>query len=412
MQPSDTAFGESNGRYAFSPVIGTDSIELKATARALYLSPIDMCTRNGMAQLQHQLLSALWSVYGERLDILSLATSPARARSWLRGAGSHINVLSGVYPMLAWLNTTLWYGGGVVACNKLRWIDRFYFPLRTPLPRAWFDRYDTVVCFYPWAHRLLRLDRGGEKVIVDTGDVMADRHERIGTRRWISLAARDESAIIKSQSRCLAVSIDDADEFERLYGVRLRVQSFVPPEHEELIALAGTERPKRIGYMGAPGYGNERVLRVLAEREFLDCLAAAEIEFVVAGGICNTIEPSVLRDLQEGGARILGCIPSTVDYYREISATVNPVGPSTGVKIKSVETLVAGRHLITTRWGADRELAAAFPRRVTFIDWPMNARELGNLCVRVVRDASPCGDAAARNYVCKATRELEEMLKP
>jgi len=365
-----------------------------------------------MAQLQHQLLTALHSVYGERVDVLSLMASSARARLWLHETGLHVNVLSGIYATLAWLNTMLWYGGGVILCNKLRWMDRFYFPFKTPLPRTWFDRYETILCFYPWAHRLLRLDRGGKKVIVDTGDVMANRHERIGTKRWISLTSRDERAILESGSRCLAVSTDDADEFERLYGVRLPVQSFVPPEHEKLIALAADERPRRLGYMGAPGYGNEEVLRILAQREFLDCLRAAGIEFAIAGGICNAIEPAVLEALKAGGASILGRVRSTVDYYASIGVTVNPVGPSTGVKIKSVETLVAGRHLITTRWGADRGLAAAFPGQVTFIDWPMNPRELGELCIRLVREARPYGGAAAKNYIWSAARELEEMIRP
>jgi len=413
MQPHENSSDEPDpAPRPYSQSGEIDRIKLRAMPRALFLSPVDMRTKNGMAQLQHQLLSTLCSIYGDRVDLLSLAASPARARSWLHGVGLRVNVLGGLYPTLAWLNTMLWYGGGVILCNKLHWIDRFHFPLRTPLPRTWIKRYDTLVCFYPWAYHLLRLDRVAENVIVDTGDVMADRHERIGARRWISLAFRDERAIIKSRSKCLAVSVDDADEFERLYGERLPVQSFVPPEHQQLIALAAAERPKRLGYMGAPGYGNEQLLRSLAAREFLDCLALAGIEFVVAGGICNTIDPRILRAIKKGGARILGPTPSTVDYYREISATVNPVGPSTGVKIKSVETLVAGRHLVTTRWGADRELAAAFPEQITFINWPEDPSELGKLCVRVIKEARPSSAATSENYVRRVTLESMEMLKP
>src|SRR5215831_2889310 len=129
--------------------------------RALYLSPVDMRTSNGMAQLQHQLLSALNSLYAEAVDVLSLHAPPARARQYLQDSGIRANVLTGFYPTIAWLNTMLWYGGGVILCNKLRWANRFRFPLRTPLPRSWFDRYDTILCFYPWPHQLLGLDRGG-----------------------------------------------------------------------------------------------------------------------------------------------------------------------------------------------------------------------------------------------------------
>lgn len=379
--------------------------------RALYLSPVDMRTSNGMSQLQHQLLSALNALY-EEVDILSLHAFPARARQYLQAEGIRGNVLDGLYPTLACLNSMLWYGGGVILCNKLRWGDRFRFPLRTPLPRSWFERYDIILCFYPWAHRLLRLDRGGRKVIVDTGDVMADRHERIGRRRWISLASEDERAILKSQSRCLAVSVDDADEFERLYGVRPPVQPFVPPEYQELINLIDTSLPKTVGYMGAPNYLNEELLRELANSEFLDTLNAAGVDLVVAGGICNTVDKSVLRTLERGGARVLGRVPSTVEYYRQIGATVNPIGPSTGVKIKSVETLVAGRALITTKWGADEMLATAFPNQVTYIKWPMDLRNLAECCIRATQQKPTSARTAAEAYVRDANRRLEELLSP
>lgn len=376
--------------------------------RALYVSPLDLRSKNGMTQQQQQLLSMLCSLYSESVDLLSLGASPATARKWLKEAGLPITVMDGFYPLAARLNTALWYGGGVVLCNKLRWIDRFYFPLRTPLPQTWIERYAMIVCYYPWGHRLLRLDRGGARVVMDLGDVMADRHERIGTRRWISLAAEDERAILRS-SRCLAVSEEDAQEFERLYGVRLCVMQFVPPDSDRLMQLAGEERSRRVGFMGAPSHGNEEIMRVLAQPGFLATIAAAGIELVVAGGICETVDPGVLSALKQGGARILGRIGSTLDYYRQIAATVNPVGPSTGVKIKSVETLITGRSLITTQWGADPGLCAAFPEQIRYIKWPIDPVDLGKAAVETVCSAAPAGGAAARAYVERAAQTLREL---
>ena len=378
--------------------------------RVLYISPLDMVASNGMAQLQHQLLSCLCSLYPDSVDLLSLSAPPATAREWLRRAGLPVTVLDGFYPRLAWLNNMLWYGGGVILCNKLRWIDRFYFPLRTALPRAWIDRYDLIVSYYAWAHGLLRLDRAGRKVVMDLGDVMADRHERIGTRRWVSLAADDERRILQSDARCVAVSDEDAAEFERLYGVRPSVLSFVPPDSAQLIQLASQEGPPRAGFLGAPGFGNEEIMRLLAQPAFLRGLSGAGVQFLVAGGICGTVEPSVLRALEQGGARVLGRVPSTLDYYRQISAVVNPIGPSTGVKIKSVEALVAGRTLITTRWGADPALHAAFPGQIACIDWPIDPGSLAQLVVAAVRNPSQAPDSsAAKAYVDGATRNLCEL---
>jgi len=380
-----------------------------AQLRVLYISPLDMCASNGMAQLQHQLLSTLCSIHGNSVDLLSLGASPATARQWLTQARLPVTVLSGFYPLVARVNTTLWYGGGVLLCNKLRWVDRFYFLLRTPLPRVWVDHYDIIVCYYPWPHRLLRLERAAHKVVADLGDVMADRHERIGIRRWISITATEEKAIFYSGSRCVAVSEDDAAEFERLYGVRPSVLGFVPPEYSDLMKLDSGERPPRIGFMGAPSYANEEVLRTLAHPKFLECIACGGVELLVAGGICNTVDPSILRALESGGARVLGRIQSTAEYYRQISATVNPVGPTTGVKIKSVEALIAGRSLVTTRWGADAALHSRFPNQVIYIDWPIEPEALGRQVIEVVRTARPGGSSAARAYVDNASQTLREL---
>ena len=246
-------------------------------------------------------------------------------------------------------------------------------------------------------------------MIAHLADIMADRHERIGMRRWISLTAKEEKAIFQSDSRCIAVSNDDAQDFERIYGVRPAVIDFVPPESSELIELASEQRPSRIGFMGAPSYGNEEVMRILAHPEFLVRIADVGIELLIAGGICQTVDPSVLGTLEKGGARILGRVPSTVEYYRQIAATVNPIGPSTGVKIKSIETLVAGRSLITTRWGADSSLCSAFPGQITYTDWPIEPKTLADLVIRVVRSASQGSARTSRAYVDKSTQYLREL---
>jgi hypothetical protein len=373
---------------------------------------MNMGLNNGMMQRQHQMLEALCALHSGAVDILSLGAAPVAMRQWLLNAGLRARVLGGAYQLFARMNASAWYIGGVILCNKLRWTKRFRFPLLTPLPRAWIKRYNIVVCYYPWAHRLLALERAGRKTIIDMGDVMANRHERIGTRRWITMDARDEGAILESQSRCVAITEDDAAEFKRIYGVRLPVVSFAPPAHAELITLPPSIGPSRVGFMGAPSYLNEEILRVLAAPEFLNCIAKADIELVVAGGICDTADLRTIDALKGGGAHIVGRVNSTVDFYKEVAVVLNPIGPSTGVKVKSVETLIAGRLLITTRWGADSGLRHAFPEQIAFIEWPIDPRVLGNLTVSVVRGHHPIDKRAALDYAAHSKETLRRVLSP
>ena len=352
--------------------------------RVLYVSPMIMTVDNGMMQRQHQWLKALCTAFPGRVDFLSLGSSPASARNWLKERGMNITVLGGPFALVARLNAMAWYYGGVVLCNKLRWVDCFRFPFRTPLPHTWLRRYSTIVCYYAWNYHLLCLHRAGTRVLVDLGDIMADRHERVGRRRWISLAKKDELAIVTGPGRCLAISASDRKEFARLYGVEMPLVPFVPPNSDTLLSLGPPIHKRTIGFIGAPSYLNEEILKLLACEDFLEALRQAGVELLVAGGICRTANPVLLERLRAGGASVIGRVDDIRDFYRSTTAILNPVGPSTGVKIKSVEALMAGRGLVTSHWGSDLTLEEAFPGQIETIDWPITAAALAAACIELI----------------------------
>lgn len=354
------------------------------TGRVLYVSPMSMSVDNGMMQRQHQWLQTLCAAHPGRIDFLSLSGSPAAARAWFAARNLEVTVLDGAFAWVARLNATAWYYGGAVLCTKLGWATRFRFPFRTPLPRAWLNRYRTIVCYYAWNYHLLGLQRAGAGVLVDLGDIMADRHERVGARRWISLAREDEQAVLTGPARCVAISDGDAQEFKRLYGVDLPLVPFVPPNADTLLSLDTSATSRSIGFIGAPSYLNEEILKLLAREEFLAALRRAQVSLLVAGGICGTADPAILDQLRAGGARVLGRVDDTRDFYAATSIILNPVGPSSGVKIKSVEALMAGRGLVTTRWGSDATLEQAFPGQITTIDWPVEAAALAAACIQLI----------------------------
>jgi hypothetical protein len=380
--------------------------------RALYISPVNVAANNGMLQRQRQNLAVLESLYPQGLDVLSLGSSRQAMHAWLRSVGASANVLGGPFAAIARLSATAWYGGGIVLCNKLGWFDHFRFPIRMSLPSQWAQRYDRIVCYYPWAHRLLRLEELGTKVVVDLGDVMADRHLRTGARRWISLDACDERAVLESGSHCYAISSDDASEFARLYHRDLQVLPFVPMDVAPLMSILQVGRPRSVGFIGAPSFLNEEILLLLANPAFLDILSAANVALVVAGGICATARPEIIQALRDGGAEVRGRVHEINDFYRDIGVVINPVGPSTGVKIKSVEALLAGRALITTQWGVDKELTRTFSSQIQPVNWPVDPSELARCAVTALAAAADCDRQATQAYVTGATRAMHAAFAP
>jgi len=374
--------------------------------RVLYVSPMVMTVDNGMMQRQYQWLQALCTAFPDRVDFLSLGSSPASARDWLAERCLKINVLNCAFAHAARLNALTWYNGGVVLCNKLRWADSFHFPLRTPLPDAWLRRYRTVVCYYAWNYHLLNLQRAGARVLVDLGDIMADRHERVGSRRWISLASKDELAVVNGPARCLAISDSDAQELARLYHVNLPLVPFVPPNADELLCIEVPAKTRTIGFIGAPSYLNEEILKFLANVEFLARLRQAGIDLIVAGGICRTADPTLLSRLHTGGATVLGRVNNISEFYKSTTIILNPVGPSTGVKIKSVEALMAGRGLVTTRWGSDRTLENAFPGQITEVDWPLEPAVLAVACIEQINRPSVAAYHSGHAYLTHSMAKM------
>ncbi len=350
--------------------------------QVLYVSPLDVTANNGMLQRQHQIVAALGELYPGCLDVMTLHSGPRTVSRWLSKIGVRARVLAGPYVSLARANAMAWYAGNIIARNRLGWGGDFSFPLRTPLPLSMIDKYDLIVCYYAWAFLLLRLDRAGSKVVVDLGDVMGERHRRIGARRWISMSSKAERSILESQARCVAISADDRAEFERIYRISPKIMPFLPPRYEDLLQLAWTPRPLRVGFLGARGHTNEAVLHALSSEPFLDVLASSGVTLVVAGGICDIIDGATKARLEERGVAIRGPVAKLQDFYSQVAAVLNPVGPSTGIKVKSVEALLAGRALVTTCYGADALLRKTFGPQVILLDWPTKPRLLAEAATR------------------------------
>jgi hypothetical protein len=331
-------------------------------------------------------------------------------------AGLRAEVLGGMFALVARINAMVWYAANVICCNKLRLTPHFIFPIRTPLPTSWARRYDIIVCYYPWAFVLLDLGRAGAKVVEDLGDVMADRFTRTGIREWISLSAADESSIVRSSARCVAISEGDRKEFLRLYGMSLPVFPFLPPQHAALMRLGEVREGSRIGFIGAPSALNRRVLVALGTPAFVDRFRTLGAELQIAGGICDSLTQERIGMLRSAGIKVVGRITDLAAFYANVDVLLNPVGPSTGMKIKSVEALLAGRILVTTRFGVDRSFSAAFPGQIVTIEWPFQAESLVDGIQRarsLIRERSASGSTAeppGAEYIRRVSRAWADVM--
>jgi hypothetical protein len=341
--------------------------------KILYISPMNVLVNNGMLERQKQLLFALCKT-GE-VELITLHSKGSVVEAWLRSVDLPVKIVSTRLAYLARLNSLSWLYINYFLCNKLKLYTNFRFFFKFSIGRDFFEVYDRVIVYYPWSFLLLNLQELGDKVIVDMGDIMSDRHDRIESKNWISLSFKDEKFIVNSKAKCLAISNGDFNEFKDLYGVELQIYPFLPIRY--CTKKTNTIDSKiKVGYFSSFTFSNKAVLDFITSKEFLLELNSANINMVIAGSICNAIEPSLSDFLKDNNVTILGFVEETSKFYNNIDIVLNLAGPSTGFKIKTLEALLAGCSVVVTKFGVDAVLLKDFGSRVYKVDYPLCEKDV------------------------------------
>ena len=130
------------------------------------------------------------------VDFLSVGDWPWVSRIWLKNSNlksNNIFKLSSVFLVLVYKFNYIF---NVLLVNKLGLFKHWKYFLRFDVKFFKPFSYDYIFCYYPWNYSYLCLKKYDDRVIVDTGDVMSERHERIGRRIWINLSRLDEKDIV------------------------------------------------------------------------------------------------------------------------------------------------------------------------------------------------------------------------
>jgi hypothetical protein len=207
---------------------------------------------------------------------------------------------------------------------------------------------DAVLVEYAFMSRaLLRVPRGVLRVL-DTHDVLADRHRRYlangMTPAWFSCSRRAEARALARADVVLAIQDTEADYFRTQCPAR--VETIGHPIHLQPLPDAAIV-PGRILLVGSYNPINLAALEWFVEQVLPHVLARCPgAELAVAGSICS-------RAVERPGTRLLGRVDQLADAYAAAQVVINPMQFGTGLKIKSVEALGHARALVTTPCGAE-----------------------------------------------------------
>jgi glycosyltransferase involved in cell wall biosynthesis len=304
-----------------------------------------------------------------------------------------------------------------------RWLRHFRF-MEEPLDETIYDhwlgeardlqqqrQYSRVLVSYVYHSKFFLAFPDPCLRILDTHDAFSNRQEQLRAGKvdgyWRSHSPEDEKRGLLRAQRIIAIQEPEAAYFRRLLGPRSEsevqtighladpISDFPPP-----VSFPA------LGYLGSNTAINVRGLQWFLREVWPHVRSRLpKAELWVAGTVCDKCEPSP-------GVQIRGKISHLADFYRECPVLINPVRAGTGISIKTIEALMHGRPVVSTRVGV--EGMEAFLGHGLFVC--DSADEFANTAVNLLSNLSQAqqfGEEAlrlAQSYMAENRRVLAAVL--
>jgi hypothetical protein len=219
------------------------------------------------------------------------------------------------------------------------------------------NKYKNVLVNYAWMMPVLEKIQTKIKVICDTHDVqyVRGKSNNKGEFRFFVSSAKEKRLEISSMSKAdfiLAISKSDRDELLTVLNpdkVRLCVSAFDYAKSK--VKKTSEKKPLDFGFIGGKMDANVKsLLNVLYEWWPKIEAFSPDSKFYIAGSICTVPAVRQLAFLKEN-IILMGFVDSLSSFYRTFDISLNPVLVKGGLNFKSVESMVAGKILITNTTG-------------------------------------------------------------
>jgi glycosyltransferase involved in cell wall biosynthesis len=209
--------------------------------------------------------------------------------------------------------------------------------------------FDLAVVNYATYSLYLTALPGRTRTAIDTIDVLSNRRARFasigGGEAWQSMTPDDERRALLRADTVIAIQEKEAVVFRELL-----------PRAHDVQVISYLDRPTEIPRdASAFSFGilsSDNPINIQSVNWFIDAVWLPFIERVptarllIGGGVCAHIP-------DHSAVTKLGVLPAVEAFYRQVDICINPCLTGTGLKIKTVEALAAGRCVVGSRYSAD-----------------------------------------------------------
>ncbi len=313
----------------------------------LYFSPFPSHPPNHGNQVRIQHLARRLQSFGHKVHFV-LLQSPMfdeEAERAMREAWDTFDVLHNTKQL--WANGSEipfdgWYDEGLG--EKIRFLCDVY-------------DVDVLFCSYVFQSKMLEYIPNHVLKVIDTHDKMGDRYEMLRQGglplEFFSCTPEEEGAYLRRADVVVAVRKEEALYFNSVTG---RDSAIVVPHVEDPRFV--NKRFRRLEKVGLIASANRINLAIASDfLETLSTQCGQDCPFTVhiAGQVKDLLRdlpPERVGAFKAPWVQLHGFVPNIDEFYSDMDAVVSPVTIGTGINIKSVQAMVYGMPLLTTRCGS------------------------------------------------------------
>jgi hypothetical protein len=221
-------------------------------------------------------------------------------------------------------------------------------------------KYKSIFINYAWLIKSIDNIESLNKVnlICDTHDIQFIRNKTQNetTLRLFINKQKEKRIEINNLNRMNHIIAISSADYSYLQNTILRNKVVLAPTGFNYSFIPVVKRAAQstlnFGFIGTGMLANIESLKYIVNYWWKDILKfSPNSKLYIAGSICNKSE---IKDLifLDRSIELLGFVDSTKEFYKSIDIALNPVIIAGGLNFKSIEPLVAGKHLITNKLGA------------------------------------------------------------
>ncbi|MDR2342509.1 MAG: glycosyltransferase [Campylobacteraceae bacterium] len=232
-----------------------------------------------------------------------------------------------------------------------RWVNSLYL----------LNRYKNIIVSYAWmlpSIEYIKVDIDSFKLFCDTHDVQFVRNTYIADKkqRFVYSEKQEKKLEIKLLNSCdivMAISESDKEYFKAELNNKVRIIKSSPGFEYALAPIRQRPpgKPINFGFIGGKMFANVDSLHFILDNWWpVIKKYSPDSRLYIAGSVSN--DPTLLPKIFYDEMIIkMGFVKNIDDFYKNIDVALNPVTIQGGLNFKSVEAVLAGKHLFTNRLG-------------------------------------------------------------